>query len=579
MLKKPVAIIVTIFILFVAYASVSYADSGDSFYYYYDFSGCPLGYINGLSRLPDGFWAYRDGGGAPTVGSTEENGRCIQVGRWGSFALNFPENIDSGVLKISFDIMMPSDQIWANIKMHNTLVDASNMSSNSTWLAASRIIDLGVRNENNDPAVCTQFPVAGQISQEKYFEYGQWSKIIMFLDYTGAMPTIRVWVDNKEVLNESSTKLSSLRNLMICAEPGSSSSLGDMLKIDNVTMSRFPQGIGLGAVTSDSEGIDKVNGTAKIVLSEPVDESSIVNENIVITHKSSGKTISNFQLESVTNTSFVIAFEGDIPSGRMELILKDRVKSILTALPMPSPIELRTKPEYVNGVIRPEIDGIRLYSLYGDIIKGTNVSELVRKAEVVFNTTVDEDSAKSALELVKNDLAFTEYTVNLIEVSGVSVMEIYFPKLLEQNSQYVIGVKSGVGAYDDKEVTSSDPLSITFNTATGGVAVFNDALSDDKGKYTFSIAKNSNVSVKYTLALCGYKNVEVQTADGTKSRKQLVSMGYVPLVFDKDDVGVFDYSFDTGLTAENCDVTVRYIWSYPSLNEVEPDEKGFIPIH
>ena len=175
MLRKIVATIIVISIVFIAYTNISYADSGDSFYYYYDFSGCSLGYISGLSKLPDEFWAYRDGGGAPTIGSTEENGVCLQVGRWGSFALNFPENLDSGVLKLSFDMMIPSSEVWANIKVHNTLVDASNMSSNATWLAGTRIIDLGIRNENDAPTVCTQFPVSGKISQEKYFEYGQWS--------------------------------------------------------------------------------------------------------------------------------------------------------------------------------------------------------------------------------------------------------------------------------------------------------------------------------------------------------------------------------------------------------------------
>lgn len=562
-----------------------FADSGDDFYYSYDFEDCNLTeWVNSTSYMPDANWVYRQGGGAPiAIKDDQGKGRSIRIGKWNSLELNFPENISAGVLKISFDIMATAPDIYSSIKFCSQKVTMDNVNSLiNDDTKAIHVVDLvksGVGGIADAGGVRTRLTGLAEVaSSAGCFTYGEWARVDIITDFTGNVPVWKFYVDDVEMAELSSDKLTDVRCFMVCSEPNDTTG---STYFDNFRVSRTSSGMNLGAVTApNSEKVDKNNGSLKVMLTDNVEPNTLIEDNVSITHKASGALVENFHISDVDENSFTVNFEGEIPSGRHELILTDKVKGVITGLSMITPLEFRTKTEYIDGIARPEIEEIKLYNTRNDELKGTFVTSLTSKAVLYFNTAVDVESVEEVLDITYNGERINSELIKLEETSaeGASVVSIEFIKLLEGSSDYVISLSAGVSAKENAEVKSTDGLSRSFKTMDDcGIVIFDEEFSGNKTTYSFKIAKNSASEVKYTVAVCGYNVENITVEDKTEEYLKLIGMGYAPVKLSKTDRGVYEYSFNTNVSAEDCEEIKKFVWSYPSLKKMEPNSAGVIP--
>lgn len=106
--------------------------------------------------------------------------------------------------------------------------------------------------------------------------------------------------------------------------------------------------------------------------------------------------------------------------------------------------------------------------------------------------------------------------------------------------------------------------------------IVHQGFNDGNTKYNMTLNKSSELTGKYTLAVCAYKNISLKGADGTdKTVTQLLGAAYVPIDIKATDAGNIDYEIDCSFAAE-CDDVKVYLWKYPTLEKVIPESGGRI---
>lgn len=311
-MKKICLILSLTVLLSVMSYSNAFADDSAEINIFYDFEG-----YSSVGAF-DAEWSKINNSGL-FCGYVEDNGNYAMKLSKGAFpTLYLGQNISKGRLHISLDVKIVSDTMRLFVYGYDGRDNTDELAGESQ-LSQMLYINHTVPGD----ILYAQSSNAGEswvgYDRNKYsgeYDWKEWHRFdIITTDLSGTGAYADYYIDGIKMNSddEKGTISSSkgLKGLCLQATEGSSN---DYLLVDNVSIHRFMNGNGLGG-TIEQKKVATNNGEVNIRLTDIVDESDIKEENISITHKASGKQLSNFYVDNVTKNSFSIKFEGEIATG------------------------------------------------------------------------------------------------------------------------------------------------------------------------------------------------------------------------------------------------------------------------
>ncbi len=534
--------------------SVAAADNGDEYVTYYDFNS-----ISGDDSLPDSNWSRAAG----HVYTTEGNGggKAIELGGWAEPVLLFPQTFETGVLRVGMDV-----KLVAGGKLDLYLFKDP---SSYPQIKATRVVPIRLQNNGG----------VGKVMYTPTLEYTAFGTTVIACDWTPSD-----WNRVEMVLSMDTNKVNVyLNNTLLTTtaidlnDTGAFKGLGmrgagddRTVIVDNVTVSRTAKsGLVMFDVTQGDRRVALTNGSIDIRLTEAVSEEAIEN-GVVVTHNKTGQKITNFTVTQTDPKGFNITFDGAIEAGTYSISLNSDVKGVPGGATNTVPLEVTTMPETVDVggalVVRPQTEGITLYDYEGNVISGAILTSMISRAEVTFNTLVNEASAVANVLLKKNGEA-VDCTKTLADADGKSTLTLTFDKLLDGGADYSIGIdaENGVGDRAYPQVATNEAFAVSFKT-NSDEAVLMFAQSFSGGKYSFKVAKNTKTNSDMTVSLCEYEDKACTVNGEAKTLPMLKNVAYKAIELSETDGGITTYEISAAFY--NADTTKIFVWSYPKLLDI-----------
>lgn len=372
-MKKICLILSLTVLLSVMSYSNAFADDSAEINIFYDFEG-----YSSVGAF-DAEWSKINNSGL-FCGYVEDNGNYAMKLSKGAFStLYLGQNISKGRLHISLDVKIVSDTMRLFVYGYDGRDNTDELTGESQ-LSHMLYINHTVPGD----ILYDQSSNAGEswvgYDRNKYsgeYDWKEWHRFdIITTDLSGTGAYADYYIDGIKMNSddEKGTISSSkgLKGLCLQATEGSSN---DYLLVDNVSIHRFMNSNGLGG-TIEQKKVATNNGEVNIRLTDIVDEPDIKEENISITHKASGKQLSNFYVDNVTKNSFSIKFEGEIATGTYNIALKEQIRGKITGLPMTELLTFKTEYKEESFVTELHNENFNSYQVeQGTLPEGWNVAE------------------------------------------------------------------------------------------------------------------------------------------------------------------------------------------------------------
>lgn len=562
-----------------------FADNGLPIEMFYDFDNysCSWDSISlAEKQLPDEHWGHdgthhrfgavrAEDGKKPTGASGEDV--AMALGSWHGTRLWFDDALTNGQIHISFDLKFVGMDEDPGQYMSMKFDKGTKTNPRETGDVATifkinpgqNTFEYYANGSGSGGSVVDLASVSGgEINMAE-----GWHRIDIYSgDMNASSGGFKVYIDGYQVSaggvnNKALNGIRSFYAYHICTTYSGESwdvQLRRFMMIDNLSVSRFESSIdGLRAISTGNEYVPLSDGSVSFRLSEPVSasESEIKNAMSIMNIRDGELSKARYSVEKTAEDKITVNFSGSIPAGKYTLILGGNIVGDVLGLPMKSPVEFRTAAEYIDGVIRPEIESVEYINYDGNSV---NVSEgapsTLVNVYVNFNTNIDDDSLKNAISFTSDDEE-PIYEVRVEQNGTAERAVVSFPKLLGQECSYNFSVAEGIAAEDNTNVMSNYGVSQSFVTKKdASFGIFENRC--ENGKYIVKCAKNNSSGGKWTIAVASYD--KVTGADGA-AYKKLRSIEYKAFELDETDKGVFEYelSYD-----EAADEVCTFIWKWPS---------------
>ncbi len=227
------------------------------------------------------------------------------------------------------------------------------------------------------------------------------------------------------------------------------------------------------------------------------------------------------------------------------------------------------------NVMYPEVDRITYYSYDGTPVNaGNEMTTLIDKINVDFNTAVSADSASRAISISGgSDIS---YDVEVENVEGKSRAVVTLNRLLEKDKNYRITVSPGIASAYTNQITSEVAVNKSFGTRSDlSFRMFESGIDTANNKYVAKFVKNNSSAGKYTLAVAGYNNVTKNINGTSVTVRELVGINYLPIDITAGTKGILEYELSTNF-GQICDVYEPYLWTYPQQLKVELGESNAV---
>lgn len=583
MKKLAVLCAVCVFMTSMCLSIPTFADNGfpiEMFYDFDDYFGDWNGISTGSKALPDENWGHdgthhRFGSlraeDAKTPTRMPGENLAMALGSWHGTRLWLDELLNTGSLHISFDLKFVGvDEDPAQyMSMKFDKGEKSNLRDRTDVATVFRI-DAGQNlftyyaGANEANGVSTDLSA---ISDGSLNIADGWHRIDIYTgDLEQSSGGFKVFIDGYQVSagGVNNKALSGIRSFFAyhqCSnDPDWTVQLRRHIMIDNLAISRFSGNItGLRGIVSGNKMIPVESGSLDVRFSEPVSASEDeINNSISISNSRTGELPkAKYSVEKLSDTKIRVNFSGNIPAGQYTLKTDSSVVGKVQGLPMGTAVDFRTEKEYVDGVVRPEIESVQYINYNGsEVSVAEGAPSTLVKIVVNFNTLVDDASAVNAIGIT-SDKEEPVYEVSFERNGDTETAVVSLPNLLTQETEYEFTVDEGIASEEKADVLSNYGISQGFTTKKdASFGVFENKC--ENGVYCVKFAKNNSASGKWTVSVASYD--EVIGADGNVYKK-MKSLEYAPFTLEKEDKGIFEYNLSYDQSGEEVDT---YIWSWPS---------------
>lgn len=515
-----------------------------------------------------------------------EYGKVLQVGKNSGANLLFGKLINSGMLYISFDYQHNDPTATASVylgKSANTdltqITSANNYARTLFFNDGDKTdADMNVtyfdRGSGND-MMSTWTHTDPNVS----VGYGEWHNyqiIIRDIDQTSAYA--EYYIDGELINKDDPIKCYGAGGFMsLCFWANWTEESGENIYcVDNVVVKSYSTEPEIKLSLEDNK-VDEENGVLNVSLDTPVNKDLLIEDNVLITNVNTGEKINNFTLSDVTETTFKVNFSGLIERGKYRLTLNNNVKVPILESIVKSSVEFRTawKSQNVNGVdiVIPDVNEIIYYDVSGNRISdSTTMSSFVSKIDIVFNTIIDEETAKNNIVL-KGEATGITTSLNNVQSDddeNYSVYSIMLNEFLNGDTAYILSINPGIASAIETTVLSENTYSSDFTTLDDEAFITDNGKWNDN-EYAVSFYKNTDEELKSSVLLCGYKTVSVNGEDC----EQLVGCEYIPINIDGAKKGVFSYSKEVDFNEQSEYIKI-YFWNYPSMDSILVDDSGIL---
>ena len=319
--------------------------------------------------------------------------------------------------------------------------------------------------------------------------------------------------------------------------------------------------------------VERDKGVLNIALSEPVDTTGIVKENIKIWNNITDAVVTDFEVVSSEEfgicDEFTINFgENTLASGEYTVELSDSVKGLLTDTSVSENLVFKPAYKKTDGVVHPEAESVQFIGIDGEnVTLSDNMNAGVKEIIIKFNTIIESENIESYVVLNDESGVVEDLEYDVVNDGENSILTIKITNLLKPYEEYSFVVNKGIPAAENNAVCSENDDKYSFKTAmpADGGKVFgvirNEVVKEDN-KYYFSIAKTTEDEVKLWALGAVYKIV---TNDSGEEFEMLSECRCFPVILKAEDKGVFEYeaTFDEALSD---DMIVKvYLNEYPGL--------------
>ncbi|MDO5311512.1 MAG: hypothetical protein Q4E94_06355, partial [Clostridia bacterium] len=304
------------------------AANGDNGVYFYDFEDYTANFGEGKGpddnirtlRIFDGTRDYQFNYKNYGRGNDGEHGGVMEEKSPSFPSFIFPKAITKGKIKISFDMKIE---------------DPNNKSMPAFFLYGGKddVLDRGAGDEmhlmwfnygNSKEAryakYCAAWNATTPLNGFDYDDAKQWNHYDFVFSEASSVttPTVSGYINGKlafENTLRNNEKSKSIRSFGIWMEGGDSSS---RVYIDNFYVKHF---MGKDVYTADSYGDNTFNitdGRIRVAMTERSREP-VTKDNITVTNVTTGKKITNFDVENYTGQSFDIQIKGTVDYGRYDV--------------------------------------------------------------------------------------------------------------------------------------------------------------------------------------------------------------------------------------------------------------------
>lgn len=331
---------------------------------------------------------------------------------------------------------------------------------------------------------------------------------------------------------------------------------------------------GLSMAKIGEDRVERDKGVLNIALSEPVDASDIVKENIRIWNNITGDVVTDFEVvpseEFGISDEFTINFgENTLTSGEYTVELSDSVKGLLTDTSVAENLVFKPAYKKTDGVVHPEAESVEFIGIDGEkVTLSDSMNAGVKEIIIKFNTIIESENIESYVVLNDESGVVEDLKYDVVNEGENSILTIKITNLLKPYEKYTFVVNKGIPAAENNAVCSENDDTYSFKTAMpadGGKVfdVIRNEVVKEENKYYFSIAKTTEDEAKLWAIAAVYKT---ETNDSGEEFEELSECKCFPVILKAEDKGVFEYeaTLNTDLSKDDANVKV-YLSEYPGL--------------
>lgn len=350
---KKVSILIIIALLASVFSAwTAFADDSAEFEYYYDFED----YSAGLSSrvMPDENWSYEKTNGSRHKFGAYENpqtgDKSMQIAYGGEPILWFNRNVTEGKLHISFNFSFTGAGRRCLVMLYDgrKANDAYTIGVEDTYYSKAAYINSPagkLRWYQTDPGSDNAFSMIGWNAQtsDKEIEVGKQYRMDIITTEIGSSDASANYYLDGQPINETPVYFSQSKGFKALAFRCEGENDDSVMLLDNVRVNRFFGEEGITGTIKGSNQIPHENGELEIALSEQVDPTLLTPENITVTNRATGETVSGFDVINASADGFTVKFTETLKSGTYTLMLSDRVRGGVLNSKMTVPVEFRTE--------------------------------------------------------------------------------------------------------------------------------------------------------------------------------------------------------------------------------------------